>query len=62
VVARHRGAFEEVEELCAESLAFYRELRDPYGVALNLLLLGAISASQGRFARAEPLLSESLTL
>ncbi len=61
-VERADGNYAAAEELCRQSLAFYREIGDKTGVAGALKLLGIAAGSAGRYEEAGILLNEALGL
>lgn len=61
-VALWQGAYGRADALCQESLALYRELHDPRGMAVALDLLGNIASVRGDAPAATCLLEESLAL
>jgi predicted ATPase/DNA-binding SARP family transcriptional activator len=51
-----------VENIAKESIAIYTEIKDQWGVAKNLYILGNSLTGSGRLADAEPLLRRSLAI
>ena len=55
------GEYKQAEKPCEESLALYRELEDPSGVARACYALGQVTFAQDEYTRAHALLQEALT-
>jgi tetratricopeptide (TPR) repeat protein len=61
-VAREQGDPVEARKLYEQSLAAFRELGDPWGIAGALEDLGTLSREQGEFKKAGEALKESLEI
>jgi predicted ATPase/transcriptional regulator with XRE-family HTH domain/Tfp pilus assembly protein PilF len=62
VLASLQGSYNEAEQLCGESLAIFRGLGDPHGIASSLNYLGQVATWKSDYARARRLGQEALTL
>src|SRR5258706_2268603 len=61
-LAFFQSAYEQAKTLCEESLALYRELEDPYGIAFSLYRLGNVAWVRGNTIAARSLTEEALSL
>jgi predicted ATPase/class 3 adenylate cyclase/DNA-binding CsgD family transcriptional regulator len=56
------GDIKEIEILCEESLALFRELGDKHGMATALHMLGAVALARSNYATARQLFEEAMVL
>ncbi len=56
------GDIEEIEALCEESLALFRELGDQHGMATALHMLGAVALARSHYTKARQLFEEAMVL
>jgi predicted ATPase/DNA-binding CsgD family transcriptional regulator len=62
MMAFFQDDFEQVDLLCRESLALYRELEHTPGIALSLFWLTSVSEQRGNWMEARQLMEEALAL
>jgi predicted ATPase/DNA-binding CsgD family transcriptional regulator len=62
VLTRYQGDYHVANEACEESLAIFRELGDPVGIANSLYRLGYVTWMRGDAARARTYYEESLEI